>query len=172
MKKIDRSISNLLKTYSQVLKEHNIKSYRLDVLIFLESVTGLSRSKILSEQYRLLKKRELKLLNLMIRRRLKKYSVAEIVQHKEFYNRDFFVNKNVLIPRPESETIIDHLLDISINDPVLSKKQQLNILDVGCGSGVLGITAKLELKNANVELIDIDKKAFLYPDVDARDIKC
>lgn len=158
MKKND-NISVILKEYTSLLNKEGIKNPRLDVLIFLEYVTGFNRPKILSNQSYRLNRSELKLFKYMINRRLKKYSVAEIVQRKEFYGRDFFVNKNVLVPRPESETIIDILIDVCKNDPILIKRPKINILDLGCGSGILGITAKLELKNVYVELVDIDKKA-------------
>ena len=158
MKK-NSNISDIIKKYSTLLNNEGIRNSRLDVILFLESITGLDRTKILSNTSYRLNKHELKLFGRMINRRLKKYSVAEIVQHKEFYGREFFVNKNVLIPRPESEVIIETLLDICNNDPSLINSPQIKILDVGCGSGILGITAKLELKNVYVELIDIDKKA-------------
>ena len=158
MKKTNQ-ISDIIKEYSNLLTNENIKNARLDVIIFLESVTGLSRSKILSDTSYKLNKKEIKLFKYMINRRIKKYSVAEIVQHKEFYGREFFVNKDVLIPRPESETIIDTLLDVCKSDKSLINKSKIKILDLGCGSGILGITAKLELKNVYVELVDIDNKA-------------
>ncbi len=158
MKKND-NISVILKKYTSLLNKEGIKNPRLDVLIFLENVTGFNRAKILSNPSHILNRYEIKLFKNMINRRLKKYSVAEIVQHKEFYGREFFVNKNVLIPRPESETIIDILVDVCKNDPTLIRKSKTKILDLGCGSGILGITAKLELKNVYVELVDIDKKA-------------
>ncbi|MCA9339251.1 peptide chain release factor N(5)-glutamine methyltransferase, partial [Candidatus Saccharibacteria bacterium] len=71
--------------------------------------------------------------------------------YKEFYGRNFTVNKNVLIPRPESEAIIDILKELS--------KPPQHILDVGTGSGALAITAALELPGSSVEACDIDRQA-------------
>lgn len=84
-----------------------------------------------------------------------------------FYGRDFFVNNDVLTPRPETETIIDEVLSLC-GKPILPgvkpKKPQINqknltILDVGTGSGCIAITLKKELKEAKVYASDISEKA-------------
>lgn len=76
---------------------------------------------------------------------------------KRFYRRDFFVNKNVLIPRIETEEIID----------IVKKYNPKNIADVGCGSGCIGITLALEL-NCGVALIDISSKALEVAKINAQ----
>lgn len=87
----------------------------------------------------------------MLQRRMNREPLAYIRGYKEFYGRNFTVNKNVLIPRPESEAIIDILKELS--------KPPQHILDVGTGSGALAITAALELPGSSVEACDIDRQA-------------
>ncbi|HTK39699.1 MAG TPA: peptide chain release factor N(5)-glutamine methyltransferase [Patescibacteria group bacterium] len=84
--------------------------------------------------------------------RLERIPVAYIIGHKEFYGRRFYVTIDVLIPRPESEALIELLNDYM-------PKDAKNLVDVGTGSGCLGITAKLEHPDLDVTLIDTSKAA-------------
>lgn len=86
--------------------------------------------------------------------RLEHVPIAYIIGHKEFYGRRFHVNPSVLIPRPESETIISLLKKHLGSEPQ-------SLLDIGTGSGCLGITAKLEFPNLDVTLCDISESALI-----------
>lgn len=133
------------------LKESGVVSFQLDSLILLEHVTRLNKAYILAHQDEELSTKQILELNKLLTRRCKREPIAYITGKKEFYGREFYVNKNTLIPRPESESFID-----------LLKKHKVthhNIIDVGCGSGVLGITTKLELPSNNIILSDVSKKA-------------
>lgn len=133
------------------LQENNIPSPRLDVVMMLEHVLGMNRANILAHQDELLNSHHLKKSNDLLHRRLNREPMAYLLGHKEFYNRQFVVNSDVLIPRPESESFIE-----------LLKKHGLstgNIIDIGTGSGILGISAKLELPSLNVMLSDISAEA-------------
>lgn len=88
-------------------------------------------------------------LDALLERRVKKEPLAYIIGHREFYGRNFFVTPDVLIPRPESEDIIELAKSIKPS----------HILDVGTGSGCLAVTLALELPNATVSAIDISDKA-------------
>lgn len=90
--------------------------------------------------------------------RLDRVPIAYIIGYKEFYGRQFMVNSATLIPRPESETIIDVLGDI-LGETEGYQNQHLKLVDVGTGSGILGITAKLEFPDLDVTLSDISKHA-------------
>jgi release factor glutamine methyltransferase len=86
----------------------------------------------------------------LLLRRLKREPLAYLFGHKEFYGRDFIVSKDVLIPRPETESLIE-----------LAKKHALtgNLLDVGTGSGAIGLTLSLELDAVALTLSDISPEA-------------
>jgi release factor glutamine methyltransferase len=86
----------------------------------------------------------------LVLRRLKREPIAYLLGEKEFYGNTFIVNKHVLIPRPETEALIE-----------LAKKHAFtgNIIDVGCGSGAIGLTLAKELNNADLTLSDISPEA-------------
>lgn len=145
------TIHKWLQQAQRQLKDSGIDSYPLDSLILLERVTGLGKAHILAHQDKQLTNKESAKLEELLSRRTKREPLAYINEVKEFYGRDFYVDKRVLIPRPESESFI-----------ALLKKHKIthqNVVDVGCGSGALGITAKLELPTNKVTLLDIDSKA-------------
>ena len=71
---------------------------------------------------------------------------------KEFWSKNFIVNKDTLIPRPETELMIDKIIKIY-------RKKSINILDIGTGSGCIAISLAKEYKNASIIAIDISKKA-------------
>lgn len=154
------TISNWLRVTQTRFKDAKIESYYLDSLLLLEYVSGLDRAYILAHQDQDLSIKQIEQLDGLLERRINREPIAYILGKKEFYGRDFFVDKRVLIPRPESENFIE-----------LLKKHKIthqSIADVGCGSGVLGITTKLELPTNQVTLCDIDKKALSVAKLNAK----
>ncbi len=154
------------KTYRQALNEAinkfklaNIKSARLDGLIILENVLKTNRTNILLNLNETLSGVQYKLFNKLINQRANNTPIAQIIGRKEFYGRNFIVNKNVLIPRPESENMIDAFKFLISNVSELKKINNIKLLDIGTGSGCLGITLKLEFPNIEVNLVDNDLKA-------------
>ncbi len=103
----------------------------------------------------------------LLKKRLNRIPLAYITSHKEFYNRSFFVDTSVLIPRPESETIIELLKDLIMH----SEEAPTRLLDVGTGSGCLGITAKLEIPSISVTLSDISTDALTVARQNASELK-
>ena len=81
----------------------------------------------------------------------------QILGHTEFYGKKFFVDENVLIPRPETEELVE-LAKIEIQN-LKSKIQNLKLLDIGTGSGIIPITLKKHFPNAEISAIDISEKA-------------
>lgn len=145
-------VEEWLKQAANTLKTANIGSARLDVLILLEDEIDRDRAWILAHQEQPILTVSLKKLNKKIVRRATHEPLAYIRGFTEFYGRRFKVNKRVLEPRPESETMIDLLKELRL--PKTSW-----IADIGTGSGALGITAALELHNHNIDLYDIDAAA-------------
>lgn len=132
------------------LEFEGIGTSRLDAIILLENVLGIDRAKLLADPEINLKPGEIIKLDNLLTRRTQHEPMAYILGQAEFYGRKFVVTPDVLVPRPESETMIDELKYL----PNFSTHPL--IADVGTGCGALGITAKLELPSATVELIDID----------------
>ena len=143
----------ILKEGSEILKLNDIKSYNLDSEILLSSTLKLNRSQLLLNLNKRIENQEKKFFLNFIERRSKNEPIAYITGYKEFWKSKFKVNKNVLIPRPDTETIIEQVLnELAINS---SKK----ILDIGTGSGCIIISILSERKKCFGIGIDISKNA-------------
>lgn len=134
------------------LIKSNITSARLDSELILAHCIEKERTYLHAHIDDLLDNPDLKKANIMLKKRQKMYPIAYLVGKKEFYNRLFLVNRHTLIPRPESESIIDFLKSLPLN-------KNPKIVDVGCGSGCLGISASLEIPRSDITLVDIKKSA-------------
>lgn len=140
-------VGEWLSDATEKLKVNNISTPRLDALLLLEYVLNSPRAIVLAHTDMALPATTLVKLNDALKQRLDGIPVAYIQNKKEFYGRDFIVNEHVLIPRPETESIIDTVKGLSLNAP--------RILDVGTGSGCIAITLALELPNCKVIATDI-----------------
>src|SRR3990167_4436618 len=150
------------------LKLADIGTARLDVLILLEDETGKDRSWLLAHPETVLQGPSLKRLDKKIKRRAKHEPLAYIRGFTEFYGRKFKVNKHVLEPRPESETMVELLLDL-VDSRQQAVDSSLQIVDVGTGSGALAITTKLEISEAEVIATDIDPNCLAVAHQNAKD---
>lgn len=146
---------------TKILRNAGVGTARLDALVLLEDTTGLDRSLLLANIDNKLSKEELKRLGVQIRKRTSHTPLAYIRGKSEFYGREFIVSEDVLEPRPESETMLELLKRLQLPD-------HPHIVDVGSGSGALGITAKLEIPDAVVTLLDIDPRALAVSEANAK----
>jgi len=142
-----------LKTATQYLQSKSITTARLDCLVLLEDVARIDRAKALSEPQAELSDAAVNHLQKLLNRRATHEPLAYIRGQAEFYGRVFKVSPAVLVPRPESEAMIELLKGL----PDLPEEPM--IADIGSGSGALGITAALELPGAQVDLLEIDEAA-------------
>lgn len=151
-------LSEFIKNKIELLKMSSSDAPRTDVLAILEFVLHKDRSWIFSNDDCELSEDNLEQLNLLIKKRQAREPLAYILGYKEFYGHKFIVNKDVLIPRPESESIIDIAKDIPSQ----------RFIDVGTGSGCLAISLKLELPRAEVFGVDISQKALKLAKLNAK----
>ena len=135
------------------LKNSDIKTPYLDSELLLLKVLHKDRKYLLLNSKETLSKEHLFQFNNLIYRRKKGEPVAYLINYKEFWKEKFFVNKDVLIPRPDTEVLIEEILTIYNND------KKLNILDVGTGSGCLLLSILKERKKFLGIGVDISKKA-------------
>jgi len=126
------TIHNWLAQTEKTLLAHDVMTARLDCLVLLEDLLGKDRAHLLAHPELELTSEQEKMLNEQVARRANHEPLAYIRQKVEFYGREFYVDERVLVPRPETETMIDLLKDL----------KPLVIVDVGTGSGAIAITAK------------------------------
>jgi len=157
-------VSQAIEYCYKVLESSKIPNAKLDSEIFVSSLVNFERSEILSNLNNNFENSlKLKLDELIIRR-IKREPVSYILQKKEFWKSDFFVNKSVLIPRPETEVLIEMILK-----KIKNKSKFFDILDIGTGSGCIIISLLEELKKAKGYGVDISKKAIDISNMNRRD---
>lgn len=145
------SIQQWLKNAVEILQRAEIPSARLDSELLLVDALEVDRTWLVAHADDII---EASTANDTLQRRSQREPLAYIRGWQEFYGRRFTVNASTLIPRPESETIIDILKELP-----LSTLPHRTILDIGTGSGCLGITAALELRDTDVTLVDVSTEA-------------
>jgi release factor glutamine methyltransferase len=158
------TINEYIRETTSKLKGAGIATARLDTLVLLSDIWKKDKAWLLAHPEQQVPLHIQSKLLPKIAARTKRKPMAYIRGKQEFYGRDFIVNKRVLIPRPESETIIDLL------KPLVAKKPGF-LIDIGAGSGALGITAALECPTLEVVLNDIDPDALAVANHNARRFK-
>ena len=143
---------DLLNKGSSELKKKKISTHRLDSEILLSKVLKKKREEILINLDQKICLKNVSRYNNLIQRRSQNEPVAYLVKEKEFWSKIFLVSKNTLIPRPETELMVEKLVNIY-------KSKSISILDIGTGSGCILISLLSELNNSKGLGIDISKHA-------------
>ena len=143
--------SELINIGSKLLREKNINSHKLDTEIILSHILKVKREQLLIREKEISHK-DFNIFNKMLNRRLKKEPIAYITNKKEFRSKNIYVASNALIPRPETELLIDPLIR-------KFKGKNLFFLDVGIGSGCIIYSLLHELNKSRGIGIDICNKA-------------
>lgn len=146
------TIGEFLQQATTKLQGFGIESARLDCLILLEDELGKDRSLLLAHLDKTLPLAAKKRIERRLQLRKQHLPLAYIRHHVTFYGRDFYINEHVLVPRPETEDIIDIVKGLPL--PIAPR-----LADIGTGSGCIGLSAALELPGAILDLYDISPKA-------------
>jgi release factor glutamine methyltransferase len=147
------NIENTLNEGITILQKNKILNPQLDSEILLSSSIKRDKKHIILNPKKLLNSEQSEKFKSLIERRKKGEPIAYLVNKKEFWKNEFFVNKDVLIPRPDTELIIEQVLKI------YSKDAQLQVLDIGTGSGCILLSILKERLNCYGTGIDISKKS-------------
>ena len=142
----------VIKIGSKFLKENKIPSSILDSEILLSKTLNKTREEILTNIEQKIDKKKVLLFKKYLQRRSKNEPIAYILGEKEFWSSAFYVNNNTLIPRPETELLVDKLLEIY-------KNKNISILDIGTGSGCIIVSLLINLKSSIGFGVDISKDA-------------
>lgn len=153
------TINECLKQQKVLLERHNIPTAYLDSELIISFVIKKDRTWLLAHSDNSLEPEDLSKILGLCNRRASHEPIAYLIGKQEFYGRDFIVSPDTLTPRPETETMIELLLSQVEN--LKSKVENLNIIDVGTGSGCIVITAsleisKFELRNTRFEYFGLD----------------
>ncbi|WP_415286582.1 peptide chain release factor N(5)-glutamine methyltransferase [Candidatus Pelagibacter sp. Uisw_104] len=147
------NIENILNEGINILQKNKIANPQLDSEILLSNSIKRDKKHIILNPKEILNSEQLQKFKTLIERRKKGEPIAYLINKKEFWKDEFFVNKDVLIPRPDSELIIEQVLKI------YSKNVQLQVLDIGTGSGCILLSILKERSNFYGTGIDISKKS-------------
>jgi len=145
-------MNNLIKESLAKLKQKKINNPELDLRILLKHASKKNNEIILSNLN--LDNIDITKFKRYLKKRINRQSIAKIINNKSFWKYDFYVNNFVLDPRPETELIIEQVINIYKN-----KNLKLKILDIGTGSGCIAISLAKEFRNASITAIDISQEA-------------
>ena len=145
-------ILDLLSSSSKILKSKKVQTHQLDSEIILSSILKNKREQIIINTEEKVSKKNINNFNKLIIRRSTKEPLAYILKNKEFWSKNFFVNRDTLIPRPETELLCDIVIK-------LFKNKNPHILDIGTGTGCILLSILSEIIKAKGIGIDISKKA-------------
>ncbi len=147
------NIQTLLNQASKTLKQLPNTSSKLDSEILLSKIIKKNRKYLILNSNEELKKENIKSFDYLVKRRKKGEPIAYLINKKEFWKQNFYINQNVLIPRPDTETLVEETLKL------FNVNSKLNMLDIGTGSGCILLSILKERRNFFGTGIDISKKA-------------
>ena len=163
-----QSIKDWLDDATRQLAHAGISSARLDSELILAHTLRHNRTYLHGHDDEPISARDNEIATARVALRLDRVPIAYIIGHKEFYGRRFRVTTSTLIPRPESEVLIELLTQAIPNNTTLLAEKPLRFIDVGTGSGILGITAKLTYPELDVTLSDISRHALKIAEQNAK----
>lgn len=146
----------------ETLTANRIEDAGLEAEVLLRHTLSFDRVQFYLQQDRELSAEENENFRQSLRRRLNNEPTAYITGHREFYGRDFYVDNNVLIPRPESELLVETALGLAANYPIHT------IADIGTGSGAIAISLALSLPKTRIYAADISPAALRVAQINCR----
>ncbi len=152
------TIKDLLEVSSDFLKEKQIESPRLSAEVLLAYQLTINRVKLYLNLEQPLNEQEVSGYRELIRRRIQREPLQYITKVQEFWSLDFIVDPRVLIPRPETELLVEQAIK-HIHNASLVTDHPFRILDLGTGSGALAVTLAKEIPNAIIVATDISQEA-------------
>jgi len=147
------NIQSALTEGLNILKNKSILSAKLDSEILMAKALGKKREYIILNNDKIIKEQNLEYFKQLVQERATRKPIAYLLNKKSFWNSEFDVNKNTLIPRPDTEIILEQILKFTKN------KNYLNILDIGVGSGCILLSVLKERKNFYGTGIDISRNS-------------
>jgi len=151
-----QTVGQALKSIGKLFENEEIINSEREAEIFLSYFLGMSRSEIYLNSDRILKDIEKKELEKKIQKRIDKIPLQYITKHQEFMGMDFLVEKGVLIPRPETEILVEEVIKRLKN---IRYSDNLKVVDLGTGTGIIAISIAKFIEDIIVYATDISKKS-------------
>ncbi|MEM9277514.1 MAG: peptide chain release factor N(5)-glutamine methyltransferase [Pseudomonadota bacterium] len=148
------TVGEWLRSAGGKIKAMQSSTPELDARLLLQEATGMSASRLISMSGERLETKSLSRVNAMLERRLDGEPVHRILGWREFYGRKFCLSGDTLVPRPETEILVEAVLE-----PMQDRREEIRILDIGTGSGVIAITLAAELSNSEIVATDVSEDA-------------
>ena len=157
--KSEKQLKLLLDKSVQYLEKNDIQEGKLIAEIVFSHVLNIDRMMLFTKYRDDVEDEEIEKIRYFIQKiGREKFPVQYLLNEQEFYGRKFYVDKGVLIPRQDTEILVEKMID-TLKDKVLKNEIHPKILDIGVGSGIIGITAALEIESSYVLGVDISDKA-------------
>ena len=151
------SVSEALHHVAQFFRTNGIEEAEADARALIGHALHLDRARLIAQSDRVLESREVTVISVLATRRLRREPVSRILGQKEFWSLPISVTPDVLVPRPETETVVEAALDFIIRSGL--RLEKLRILDIGTGSGALLVALLNELPNAAGTGTDVSSAA-------------
>lgn len=155
-------LKEVVQSWSERLRELEIESARLDVELLVSNYFKFDRAGLMLQEKRIVSEEEYKEINKFLERRASGEPVAYILGEKDFYKDTFIVRPGILVPRPETELVVEEAL-AWIKDKNIPK-----VVDLGCGSGCIGLSIVKEYPQINLEVVDISPIAIEVSKLNAK----
>ena len=159
------NIQSAISEATNILKSKYINTAKLDAEILMTKVIGKDKKYLILNYNENLNHHKLKLYKELIKKRANRKPIAYLINKKFFWKEEFFITEDTLIPRPDTEILIEKILDITKN------KNNICILDIGVGSGCILLSILKEKKNFLGTGIDICKKSLNISKINANKLK-
>lgn len=157
--KSEKQLKLLLDKSVQYLEKNDIQEGKLIAEIVFSHVLNIDRMMLFTKYRDDIEDEEIEKIRYFIQKiGREKFPVQYLLNEQEFYGRKFYVDKGVLIPRQDTEILVEKMID-TLKDKVLKNEIHPKILDIGVGSGIIGITVALEIESSYVLGVDISDKA-------------
>ena len=157
--KSEKQLKLLLDKSVKYLEKNDIQEGKLIAEIVFSHILNIDRMMLFTKYRDDIEDEEIEKIRYFIQKiGREKFPVQYLLNEQEFYGRKFYVDKGVLIPRQDTEILVEKMID-TLKDKVLKNEIHPKILDIGVGSGIIGITAALEIESSYVLGVDISDKA-------------
>ncbi len=148
-----KNFQEVLVEATELLKKAGVDSPRLDAEVLLSEVLSLPRHELYTRLNEPLNSSSLRIFRHLVKKRINRVPLQYLIGHQEFMSMDFLISEGVFIPRPETELVVEAVLERA------NPSQPLIIMDIGTGSGIIAVSIAMNLPNAVIYASDISQSA-------------